>query len=78
MDSEKYGWELDHQGIMFQRILPSGVLSEPQDTLQLIIAAVSSWCRPATVDTQRIRAHSPVSVNPLTRNHSDEEPKILI
>ena len=36
MDSTKYGWELDHLGILVPRTVPSGTLSAPPDVLQLI------------------------------------------
>ena len=48
MDSTKYGWELDHLGILVSRTVPSGTLSAPLDILQLIQCnRKASGCRRA-------------------------------
>ena len=36
LETQKYGWERNHQGILFPRTIPPGTLSAPQNILQLI------------------------------------------
>ena len=36
MDPTSHGWELDHQGILLPRTVPTGTLSIPADILKLI------------------------------------------
>ncbi len=55
MDSTKYGWELDHLGILVPRTVPSGSLSAPPDILQLIHSnGKASGCRTAACSCTKI------------------------
>ena len=36
IDPTSHGWELDHQGILLPRTVPTGTLSAPADILELI------------------------------------------
>ena len=48
MDATKYGWELDHLGVLVPRTVPSGTLSAPPDILQIIHCnGKASGCRTA-------------------------------
>ena len=48
MDATKYGWELDHLGVLVPRRVPSGTLSAPPDILQIIHCNCNaSGCRTA-------------------------------
>ena len=55
MDSTKYGWELDHIGILVPQTVPSGTLAVPLDILQLIHCnGKASGCRTAACSCTRI------------------------
>ncbi len=52
---KKYGWELDHIGILVPRTVPSGTLSAPPDTLELIHCnGKASGCRTAACSCTKI------------------------
>ena len=55
LDSTKYGWELDHIGILVPRTVPSGILFAPPDILQLIHCnCKASGCRTAACSCTKI------------------------
>ena len=55
LDSTKYGWELDHIGILVPRTVRSGTLSAPPDILQLIRCnGKASGCRTAACSCTKI------------------------
>ena len=81
MDSTKYGWELDHIGIMVNRTVPSGTLSAPPDILQLIHCnGNASGCRIAACSCTKIGytilclcEGVEACTNPLTRSQTENE-----
>ena len=55
IDSTKYGWELDHLGILVPRTMPSGTLFAPPDILQLTDCnCKASGCRTTACSCAKI------------------------
>ena len=81
MDSTKYGWELDHLGIMVPRSVPSGTLSAPPDILQLIHCnGKASGCRTVAWSCTKsgctifcLCEGAEACENPLTRSQTEDE-----
>ena len=81
MDSTKYGWELDHQGILVPRTVPSGTLSAPPDILQLIHCnGKASGCRTVAWSCTKsgrtifcLREGAEACKNSLTRSQTEDE-----
>lgn len=81
MDSEKYGWERDHQGILLPRTIPTGSTSAPPNILQLIRCnCKTSGCRTAACSCSKIGCTvfcqcegTEACKNPLTGNRLDDE-----
>ena len=81
MDSTKYGWELDHIGILVPRTVPSYTLSAPPDTLQLIHCNdKASGCGTAACSGTNIGCTifclcegAEACKNPLTRSQTENE-----
>ena len=81
MYSTKYGWELDHLGILVGRKVPSGTLSAPPDILQLIhFNGKACVCRTAACSSSKIRCTifclfegAETCKNPLTRTQTEDE-----
>ena len=78
MDSTKYGWEIDHLGILVRPTVPSGTLS---DVLQLIHCnGKASECRTAACSCTKMGCTifclcegAEACRNPLTRSQTDDE-----
>ena len=75
MDATKYGWELDHLGVLVPRTVPSGTLSAPPDILQLIHCnCKASGCRTAACSFCLCEG-AEACKNPLTRSQTEDEPE---
>ena len=81
LDPQKYGWEHNHQGILFPQTIPSGTLSAPQNILQLIrcncktSACFTAACRCLKLGCT-IFCHcegKEACKNPLTRNQLKQD-----
>jgi len=85
MNPTEYGWELDHQGILLPRTLPSDTLSVPPGILQFIHCnCKTSACRTASCSCSKLGCTmfclcegGEACKNPLTRSQStaDESEK---
>ena len=81
IDSTKYGWELDHIGILVPLTVPSGTSSAPPDILQLIHCnGKASGCRTAACSCTKIgytilclSEGVEACKNPLTRSQTENE-----
>ncbi len=82
LDSTKYGWELDHIGILVPRTVHSGTFSAPPDILQLIDCnCKASGCRTAACSCTKIgctifclcEGAEACKKNPLTRSQTEDE-----
>ena len=71
MDPTSHGWELDHQGTMLPRTVPTGTLSAPADILKLMHCNYS--CSKVGHTVFYLCEGGEAYKNPLTRNQSDEE-----
>ena len=81
MDPTKYGWELDHQGILMPRTVPPGTLSAPVEILQLIqCKCKTSGCQTAACTCAKIGCTmfceceaGELCRNPLTQTQCDDK-----
>ena len=81
LDSTKFGWELDHIGILVPRTVHSGTLSAPPDILQLIHCnCKASGYRTAACSCTKtgstifcICEGAEACKNPLTRSQTEDE-----
>ncbi len=81
MDPIKYGWELDHQGILLPRPLPADATFAPADILQLIRCnCKASGCKTVVCSCSKLGCTifclceaGEKCKNPLTQNRHEEE-----
>ena len=82
MDATKYGWELDHMGVLVPRTVPSGTLAAPPDILQSLIHCNGKafGCRTAACGCTKIGCTifclcegAEACKNPLTLSQAEDE-----